>query len=154
MSVKRANSRYLINLVLIFCLINLNFHESVIGQMVYANFTKLSAPIIVFNQTSDVSVSFKGLLEYKFQDPDPDKYIFRLFYENSVIDKIYNFSNLYIKIKPPNTEPFDVTVDRDAGSDFVIGQTFDVFYHDKASNITSYLDMSPILPCNNLCKNN
>ncbi|CAG8841555.1 32949_t:CDS:1, partial [Gigaspora margarita] len=146
MSVKRADFKYLINLVLIFCLINLNSYESVIGQMVYANFTKLGAPIIIFYQTSDVSVSFKGQLKYKFKDPDPYKYIFRLLYEDGEIDKVYNFSNLNIKINPPNTEPFYVTVDREAGYNFVIGQTFDIVYHNKASNITSFLDSSPILP--------
>ncbi|CAG8533290.1 14262_t:CDS:2 [Gigaspora margarita] len=140
MSVKRANSIYLINLVLIFCLINLNSHESVIGKIVYANFTKLGAPIIVFHQISDVGVSFKGQL--------------KLLYEDGVIDKIYNFGNLNITINPPNTEPFYITVDGDAGFDFVVNQTFDVVYHDKDNNITSYLDTSPILLCNTFCKNN
>ncbi|CAG8705883.1 16475_t:CDS:1 [Gigaspora margarita] len=154
MSVKRANSIYLINLVLIFCLINLNSHESVIGQMVYTNFTKLSTPIIIFNQISDVSVLFKGQLKHKFKNPDPDNYIFRLLYEDSVIDKIYNFSNLNITINSPNTEPFYLMVDRDASYDFEIGQMFDVGYYNKASKKVSYLDMSPILPCNTLCKNN
>ncbi|RIB19022.1 hypothetical protein C2G38_2084152 [Gigaspora rosea] len=154
MSIKRTNLIYLIILILIFCLINpINSHESAIGQMVYANFTEVGAPIFVIKQIGEDAVTFGGQLKYKFQDPDPDKYVFILRNGDSIY-AIYNFGNLDIKIKPPNTEPFSaIDVQGKIGYNFVVGATFEIMYHDSASNKTSFPVTSTIFPCNTLCKN-
>ncbi|CAG8621679.1 11650_t:CDS:1, partial [Gigaspora rosea] len=143
MSVKRANSIYLINLILIFCLINLiNSGESAIGQMLYADFTALSVPIFVINQTSDGYVSFGGQLKHKFHDTEPGNYIFRLMNggnDTTNILAIYNFANLNITINPPNTESFYVTVQGKFGYDLKAGRAFQALHLDRKTNEVSYL---------------
>ncbi|CAG8826801.1 12118_t:CDS:1, partial [Gigaspora rosea] len=48
------------------------------------------APIFVIKQIGEDAVTFGGQLKYKFQDPDPDKYVFILRNGDSIY-AIYNF---------------------------------------------------------------